>query len=143
MSAFDVLFHVVDDQLFLRALTNIASLLEPGGWFLWSDNFIHRPTMRVEHQVSRSLDQVTGALGQAGLEIVERVPMFVLMNYPADSDSKLVRWAWTAMVSPAMVSDLLGGLLGRVLFPLERRLVRTVRESPSTELMICRRRPST
>jgi 2-polyprenyl-3-methyl-5-hydroxy-6-metoxy-1,4-benzoquinol methylase len=139
ISAFDVLFHVVDDQQFSRALANVAQLLEPGGWFLWSDNFIHRPTMRVEHQVSRSLDQVTGALGQAGLEIVSRVPMFVLMNYPADSDSKLVRWAWTAMVAPAMASDLAGGVLGAMLFPLERRLVRRVRESPSTELMICRR----
>ena len=30
-------------------------------------------------------------------------------------------------------------VLGAMLFPLERRLVRKVRESPSTELMICRR----
>jgi SAM-dependent methyltransferase len=141
VSAFDVLFHIVDDEQYARALDNVARLLRPGGWFLWSDNFIHQPTVRVRHQVSRSLAESTAALERAGLEVRERVPMFVLMNYPADTGSRLVRWAWTAMMSPAILSDRLGGLLGAILFPLERRLVRAGRESPSTELMICRRRP--
>jgi 2-polyprenyl-3-methyl-5-hydroxy-6-metoxy-1,4-benzoquinol methylase len=140
VSAFDVLFHVVDDTQYARALGNIAELLEPGGLLFWSDNFIHQPTIRVTHQVSRSLSEATAALETAGLEIVSRVPMFVLMNYPADTRSRLARWAWTAMVSPALLSDRLGGLVGALLYPLERRLTRTVRESPSTELMVCRRR---
>ena len=139
VSAFDVLFHVVDDGQYSQALRNIAALLRPGGWFLWSDNFIHRPTVRVAHQVSRSLEEATAAVRSAGLEIVERVPMFVLMNYPADARSRATQLAWTAMVSPAMASDWLGGILGAVLFPLESWLVRQVRESPSTELMVCRK----
>ncbi|MGE0439558.1 MAG: class I SAM-dependent methyltransferase [Gemmatimonadales bacterium] len=140
VSAFDVLFHIVDDAAYARALANLAGLLKPGGVFLWSDNFIHQPTIRVTHQVSRSLAEITAALDQAGFDIVGRVPMFVLMNYPADTRSRLVRWAWTALVSPAVVSDRLGGLLGRILYPVERNLVRNRSESPSTELMICRRR---
>jgi len=140
VSAFDVLFHIVDDTLYQRALANIAGLLRPGGLFLWSDNFIHRPTVRVTHQVSRSLAEITAAVSAAGFEVERRVPMFVLMNYPADATSSLTRMAWTAMVAPAMVSDWLGGMLGAALYPLERRLVRRQSESPSTELMICRRR---
>lgn len=139
-SAFDVLFHIVDDVQYARALDNIATLVKPGGWFLWSDNFIHRPTVRVAHQASRSLAEATTAVEAAGFEIVDRVPMFVLMNYPADTTSRMTQWAWTAMVSPALLSDALGGLLGRMLFGLECRLVATRRESPSTELMICRKR---
>jgi len=139
VSAFDVLFHIVDDARYRAAVANVARLLKPGGLFLWSDNFIRRPTVRVAHQASRSLDETIEALGAAGLTVVERVPMFVLMNYPADTDSTLARWAWTAMVAPAMLSDLAGGVLGALLTPLERRLVRWVRESPSTELMVCRR----
>ena len=141
VSAFDVLFHIVDDQEYALALHNIASLLKPRGLFVWSDNFIHQPTVRVAHQVSRSLDESTAALDAAGFEVVGRVPMFVVMNYPADTTSRLTKWAWTAMMAPAMASDLVGGLLGWLLFPLERRLVRKGTESPSTELMICRRRP--
>jgi len=140
VSAFDVLFHIVDDAQYARALANIAALLRPTGWFLWSDNFIHQPTIRVTHQVSRSLAEVEAALAAAGLEAVERRPMFVLMNYPADTRSRALRLAWTAMVSPAMLSDRLGGVLGALLYRLERRLVARRRESPSTEVMVCRRR---
>lgn len=140
VSAFDVLFHIVADDQFATALGNVARLLRPGGLFLWSDNYIHQPTIRIEHQVSRSLAEVTAALDRAGFDIERRVPMFVLMNYPADTRSRLARWGWTALVAPAIASDRLGGLLGAALFPLERRLVRSVRESPSTELMVCRRR---
>ena len=139
ISAFDVLFHIVDDALYERALANIATLLKPGGTFVWSDNFVHQPTVRVRHQVSRSLADISSALNRAGLETVRRVPMFVLMNYPADTTSRLAQWAWTAMVAPAMASDRLGGALGALLYPLERRLVASRAESASTELMICRR----
>jgi hypothetical protein len=65
--------------------------------------------------------------------------MFVLMNYPADTTSRLARWAWTAMVAPAVLGEPLGWALGATLYPLERALVRLKRESPSTELMVCRR----
>jgi hypothetical protein len=89
--------------------------------------------------VSRPLDETRRALDRAGLQIVTRRPMFVLMNYPADSRSRLARWAWSAMVAPAMVSDVLGGVLGALLYPVERRLVARLREGPTTELMVCRK----
>ncbi len=139
VSAFDVLFHIVDDAAYARAFQHIAALLEPGGWFLWSDNFLRHGTERVRHQVSRSLAESERLVREAGFDIVTRVPMFVLMNYPADTTSRLARWAWTAMVSPAALSDHAGGALGALLYPLERRLVRWRRESPSTELMVCRK----
>lgn len=139
ISAFDVLFHIVDDDAWNLSFRNIASLLEPGGWFLWSDNFLRHGTERVRHQVSRSLAESEQRVQEAGFEIVSRVPMFVLMNYPADTTSRLARWAWTGLVTPAALSDHAGGALGALLYPLERRLVRRMRESPSTELMVCRK----
>lgn len=140
VSAFDVLFHIVDDAAYARAFQNIAALLRPGGWFLWSDNFLRHPTERVAHQVSRSLGESTAAVEAAGFEVVERVPMFVLMNYPADTTSRLARWGWTAMVAPAALAEPIGWAVGALLYPLERALVKRLKESPSTELMICRKR---
>lgn len=139
VSAFDVLFHIVDDAAYRMAFHNIARLLAPGGWFLWSDNFLRHPAERVAHQVSRSLTESIACVEAAGLQVVGRVPMFVLMNYPADSTSRLARWAWTAMVSPAALGEAAGWALGAALYPLERALVSRLQESPSTELMICRR----
>ena len=141
-SAFDVLFHVVDDVGYARAFQNIAGLLHPGGWFLWSDNFLRHDQQQVAHQVSRPLAQSLRLLEAAGFEVVDRVPMFVLMNYPADTGSRLARWAWTALVAPAMLAEPLGWIVGAGLYPLERALVRRLRESPSTELMVCRKRMS-
>jgi SAM-dependent methyltransferase len=139
-SAMDVLFHIVDDAAYARAFVNLASVLKPGGWLLWSDNFLRHATERVTHQASRSLDESVRCVEAAGFEIVDRVPMFVLMNYPADTTSRLARWAWTAMVAPATLAEPIGGMVGAVLYPLERALVRRMRESPSTELMLCRKR---
>ena len=138
-SAMDVLFHIVDDAAYRRAFGNIAALLSPGGWFIWSDNFLHHDTERVVHQASRSLGESEDAVRAAGLEIVERVPMFVLMNYPTDSTSKLARLGWTAMVSPAALADPLGWLVGAALAPIDTWLTSVVRESPTTEIMVCRK----
>jgi SAM-dependent methyltransferase len=140
VSAFDVLFHIVDDAAYARAFQNIAALLRPGGWFLWSDNFLRHPTERVAHQVSRSLAESTAAVEAAGFQVVERVPMFVLMNYPADTTSKPARWGWTAMVAPAALAEPIGWALGAILYPLEKALVKRLNESPSTELMVCRKK---
>ena len=140
VSAMDVLFHIVDDAAYARAFANIAQLLKPRGWFLWSDNFLRHATERVTHQASRSLAESTRLVEAAGFEVVRRVPMFVLMNYPADSRSRLARWGWTALMAPALIAEPLGWLLGAALYPLERALVSAKRESPSTELMVCRRR---
>lgn len=140
VSAFDVLFHIVDDTQYAQAFHNIAALLKPGGWFFWSDNFLRHPTERVTHQVSRTLAESTACVEAAGLEVVDRLPMFVVMNYPADTTSRLARWAWTAMVAPAALAEPIGWAVGAVLYPVERALLRRCRESPSTELMVCRRR---
>ena len=139
VSAFDVLFHIVDDAQYARAFSNIAALLRPGGWFLWSDNFIRHDTERVTHQASRPLAESVRLVEGAGFEIVDRVPMFVLMNYPADTTARLARWAWTALVAPALLGEWFGWAIGAALYPLERGLVRGFKESPSTELMVCRR----
>ncbi len=142
VSALDVLFHIVDDAAYASAFQNIATLLRPGGWFFWSDNFLRheRAAPLPPHQASRPLEESRRLVEAAGFEIVERVPMFVLMNYPADTRSRLLRWSWTAMVAPAMIAEPFGWLVGAALYPMERALVKRLRESPSTELMVCRKR---
>lgn len=141
VSAMDVLFHIVDDAEYARAFTHIAATLKPGGWFVWSDNFLRRPAERVTHQVSRPLAESERLVRAAGFEVVARVPMFVLMNYPADSRGRLARWAWTAMVAPAALAEPFGWVVGGLLAPVDTWLSGWMRESPTTEIMLCRKRP--
>lgn len=138
VSAFDILFHIVDDAAYDRAVRNCFAMCRPGGYFVFSELFLHGPRVSTPHMVSRPLAEIEEALRRAGFVALERRPMFVVMNYPADA-SRLAVLAWLAVVGPSALSDRWGSLVGRLLLPLERRLVRHAVEGPSAEVMICRR----
>lgn len=140
VSAFDVLFHIVDDDAYRRALGAVHRLLRPGGTFIWSDNFVRGRTVRAATQVSRSLDEISALLGATGFEVVERRPAMVLMNAPVDSDSRLLHASWRVIEGLASRSETLGWATGALLYPLDLALCRLLHEGPTTELMICRRR---
>jgi SAM-dependent methyltransferase len=139
VSAFDVLFHIVDDVRFVRAIENLARLTRPGGYLLLSENFLHTSTLRHRHQVSRTRVEIERALSEAGFQAVLRLPMFVLMNSPVDSDSGLHRLFWRAASGACRRSNGAGAVLGAVLFVPELVLTALVREGPSTELAVLRR----
>lgn len=140
VSAMDVMFHIVDDRAFQRAIRNVHSALGEGGWFIFSDNFLHRPERRLPHIVHRPLEDVRAVLEAAGFEVVERRPMFVLMNVPVDSDSRFLLGLWSLLSRTVRQGEALGWLAGAVLYPIELALVTFRDESPTTEVMVCRKR---
>lgn len=139
ISAMDVLFHIVDDERFAQAFRTAFALLAPGGLFVFSDNFLHRDAVRAEHQVSRPIGKIEQAVAAAGFEIVGRRPMFVLLNTPVDSRSRVLRASWKAIETAAARGNAAGAVAGALVYPLELALVSRLREGPSTELMVCRR----
>lgn len=138
VDAFDVLFHVVDDERYRRAIANVHRLLRPGGWFVFTDTFAHRRSEPSVHYVRRSRVEIEDAVLRAGFEIVARRPAFVLMNYPFDG-SFTHRRVWTRVLAPLQRKELGGWFVGALLYGPELLLTRVLRESPTTELMICRR----
>src|SRR5262249_53754757 len=62
VTAIDVLYHVVDDRLYEQALANAFRLLEPGGYFVFTENFLHGDAVRIPHQASRSLSEIESTL---------------------------------------------------------------------------------
>jgi len=136
ISAFDVLFHIVDDDRFRAAIENIYSAIRPGGSFIFSDNFIHHGTIKLEHQVSRSLESIERILIGAGFVIDRRTPMFSIMYAPVDSQNKVHQLLWKIMARVIKLSEVLGFVAGAVLYPLELLLTKSS-ESPSTEIMVC------
>lgn len=143
VTAMDVLFHIVDDAAYRRALHNVSALLRPGGHFVLSENFLRHGREGISHIVSRSKAEIEAGLRDAGFEIVAYTPMFVLMNYPQDVSGPLgwlAQKAWTVAMLPAMLSETAGDVIGRLLTPIERRLVRRMKESPTTEILLARKR---
>lgn len=139
VSAFDVLFHIVDDARFGRAVENLGRLTLPGGHLLLSENFLHGSTLRHHHQVSRTQDEIEHALVAAGFATVSRLPMFVLLNSPVDSEVRLLQLFWRGLAGVSRRNHRLGGLLAAALYIPELLLTKVMQEGPSTELLVCRR----
>lgn len=139
ISAFDVLFHIVDDELYASALANVATLLRPGGRLIFTDNFVRGSRRGSRHHVSRSLEEVERAVTAAGLEIVSRRPAFVLMNDPVDSSNTRHHRFWDRLTQRLRADNAYGRRAGAALFPVEVAATRLLREGPSTEVMVCRR----
>jgi SAM-dependent methyltransferase len=139
VSCMDVLFHIVDDARYQRAFENINSILRPGGLLIFSEGFVHGPARRSTHIVHRPLCEIENVVRAAGFRIVQRRPFLVLMNDPVEPGTPLLRIYWRLSQIVVQQVHLAGAVLGAALYPLEATLVSLLRESPSTEVMVCRR----
>lgn len=139
VSAMDMLFHIVDAEAYARAIANLGRLVKPGGHLLMTENLLDGRVEAGPHQVSRSEEEIVGLLRGAGFEIVAWIPMFVLLNTPVDSRSRLLHGWWTLLTKVASRHELLGRLAGAAVFPLELLALRLARRGPSTKLLVCRR----
>ncbi len=138
VSAFDVFFHIVDDERYRAAMRNVASMLRPGGYFVISDTFAKVRTGNGRHYVRRSSAEIEDAILAAGMEITRRRPGFVLMTYPYDASAR-ARRVWSRLIGETATSEMVGNLLGAALFLPEIALTRILRDGPCTEVVICRR----
>lgn len=141
ISVVDVMYHIVDDERYARALGNLAARLKPDGALILSENLVSR-SQRAEHQVTRSRAWIESTLAGAGLNIVHEYPVFFLMNTPVSSSSRLLRRWWSLLIRVVRRNDKLGWMAGAALYPVEVALSRLSvdRPSPSTRMLVCRRK---
>lgn len=138
VSAFDVLFHIVDDERYRSALGNIHRAIRSRGWFVYSENLVPSEE-RLDHYVSRSESQILESLRNVGFDVVERTPMFVLMNDPVRTRSRLLRRWYSVLHRFAGSGERVGKTVGALLYPFEIAATRFVKHGPGTEILICRR----
>lgn len=139
ISAFDMLFHIVDDDKYSKAIKNIFDMLHPGGFFIFSENFIHTDSLHNQYQTTRSINDITRVIKNSGFQILERSPMFYFMNTPVDSQDYFLNKSWQLIKKLVSKGEKYGELVGGMLFPVEILMVSIKKESPSTEMMICKK----
>ena len=137
ISAFAVLYHISDDDHYRTAIRNIYKLLKPGGTLIFSENFIHGPAIRTAYQVDRPLAEITRLLQETGFRIRKRAPIFIVMNYPVDSRSRLRNFFWRGLSKSIRKFPIAGFFWGMLLYPIDRLLSQCMAEGASTEIMIC------
>jgi SAM-dependent methyltransferase len=120
VTVFNVLFHVIGDEAFERAISSIASLLAEGGTLLVIDNFLagDEPA-RGHHEEHRTLSRYDEALRHVGLEVCDMVPISFLMNTPVNAAAVSNPVARVLAVRGFRVNQLVAGVLRRLRKPGE------------------------
>jgi len=151
ITAFDVLFHIVEEEKFEQALRNIREMSHKNTQILISDGFLKEYRSPRFHENYRTIDRYKTVLENNGLKCVTIVPVFYFMDNPIDKGvlkndfiKILLPRIWfiiTTIISLSnkklgMLGDIIGYLIGAILFTIDGIILRYVKEGPSTKLML-------
>jgi SAM-dependent methyltransferase len=140
VSAMDVLFHIVDDERFEQAIANIASIIKPGGYFIYSDMFLHGLPRRGESQVLRPEPYLMQLFARNGFEPVIRKPFMYFTDNPVDAKNPLMKAYWFLLENGLYILPFMGHVLGPLIYPFEMLAVNNSKTSPTTEFTIFRKK---
>lgn len=123
VTAIDVLYHIIDEGSFVRAIKNLAERVKPGGLLVISDVFPREAYQRVPHVKRRPLRTYATAL--PGFTIVAREPVFAVLGDPIRHGS-IIDFAlftvWRFVSKTARTLPGAGGVVVRALVPLDAAL---------------------
>jgi SAM-dependent methyltransferase len=147
VTAFDVLFHLVEEPAWNGALDNLAGALKPGGTALIFDKCQSEESAR-GHVRRRTLDAYVAALKARGLEVVCVCPLFVFMNSPTDLrglGKVFYKTCWSLTKLPYKLGrkiglgEPLGWLTGASAYLPELLATRLLKLGPSTKILVARK----
>ncbi|MCW8133136.1 MAG: class I SAM-dependent methyltransferase [Planctomycetota bacterium] len=147
-TAFDVLFHVVDESAWNAALDNLTAALKPGGHLAVFDKF-QRVESAGSHVRRRTFETYEAALKARGYEIVGVRPIFFFMNSPTDLEGLsgiFFRLGWSLAKLPYRVGKLVGlgevfgWLSGAALYLPELFFGLACSNGPGTKLLLARKK---
>jgi len=140
ISAFDVLYHIVDNERYIRAFSNLNKSLKTGGYLIFSENLIKSTKgFKTKHQVCRSSDFILETLYKAGFEIEFIRPMFYFMNTSFNAKKLIQKYAFPLISRLIYKFKFLSGFIGFIIYPIELIYISIKRESYSTEIIVCKK----
>lgn len=140
ISCMDVLFHQTDNERYICMLKNMKHILADNGVIVFTENFVKHRIESAEHIIHRSSEEIERLFAQAGLSIVYRAPMLYFMNYPIDrSPNSIMHKIWRRISGIASISPSWSYIMGMLLYPIERLMVRFAKDSPTVEIAIARK----
>jgi SAM-dependent methyltransferase len=117
VSLFDVLYHIKQEESFRKALVNVASLTEPGGYIFITDGLGDRDVDHANHVSFRSLNTYQKLLAENGVDIQATIPLYFLLNRPLTIGSLSLRNPLNTFLNKC------DGIIGFILFVLDRYLL--------------------
>ncbi len=143
VTAVDMLYHIVENERFPQAFANLADTVRPGGLLAIHDYFSRRGELDFGYLKRRPFESYAAALDSAGFDIVSRTSTFffsVQADNIADPDWRMrLHTLWKKFMLPRIYRS--PNLAGVVLYWVDRILGTCLRQGPSFEMLVCRRRP--
>ncbi|MBN1251710.1 MAG: class I SAM-dependent methyltransferase [Bacteroidales bacterium] len=140
ISAFDVLYHITDDDKYNEAFKNINRMLSNTGILIFSDNLIREnKEFRIIHQVCRSKEFVLQILKNNGFEVQFTRPMFYLMNTVFYPNNIIQKYSFPVISRLIYKFPKFAGLIGLIIYPFEIISLLIFKETRSTEIIVCKK----
>ncbi|MFC1938016.1 class I SAM-dependent methyltransferase [Chloroflexota bacterium] len=150
ITAFDVLFHIVDEDRFEQAIRNIKRLSHEKTKILITDSFLRNYCPAAFHENDRTLGSYQEVMKNNGISMLELIPIFYFTNRPADSAAirnKFIRvllpHAWVALMWILRFNNRLGllgrrmnSLLGHCLYLVDGIVLKYTKDGPSSKLLL-------
>jgi SAM-dependent methyltransferase len=151
ITAFDVLFHIVEEKKFEQTIRNIKKMAHENTKILISDIFLKEYCSPHFHENDRTLNRYKEVLEKEGFKCVTIIPIFYLMNNPLDICALKNGFAkivlprlWTinktiislSINRTGLFGNIIGYLCGIILFILDGFILMQTKDGPSTKLML-------
>ncbi len=149
VTAFDILFHITDDDCFSNAISNLSKLIESDGWLILSDSFCNNSWGPFYHEYHRSYDAYLEAFNSVGLKPIHVEPIFFAMTTNIsipDSryDTYLSRFAETTLrlvsrLSQRQSTEWMNYPIGYGLYLLDGMFNKIRSKGPSLNILFARK----
>jgi len=152
VTAMDVLFHIIEDALFEKALRHCADAVTPGGLLLISDNFPKRRRPADTSQAYRTMDDHMQILEPLGFGLRTISPVFFVSNGQVSGGgawSRFAAWKWRLFTrclgklirTAPRLGETAGALTGAALTRIDSLLQRqTLVRGYSTKIAVFQRK---
>lgn len=155
ITAFDILFHVVEEEKFEQAIRNIKKISRSDAWILISDNFLREFKPPAFHENYRTLSRYQAVLRANDLQVVDIQPIFYFGNSPVDVSAiktkplqLLLKASWNIISKLLYYANskklrkvggaIIGFVLGWLLYHIDEILLRYIKNGVSTKLLLAR-----
>ncbi|MFC1865760.1 class I SAM-dependent methyltransferase [Chloroflexota bacterium] len=150
ITAFDVLFHIVEEDKFEQAISNIRSNSHQNTRILIMDNFLSWHRSPGFHENDRTFDSYQEVLEKNGLEMKYMIPIFYFMGTPIDLAAvknrlrrTTLRYSWfltSRLISLGnkmrLPGRIMNYLLGGFLYILDGIVLKYAKDCPCTKLLL-------
>lgn len=154
ITAFDVLFHIIEEENFKQTIENIRTLASPETKILITDSFLRGDSNIGFHECDRTLKKYQEVLKNNGIKIVNVEPIFYFMSNPIDitviknkflrcllpyiwiSISRTLKLSNSKAMRPLSINYLVGHIFGFALYLLDGLILKFAKDGPSLKLLL-------